>query len=346
MTSIFLELITPFARCRTSAQILSVLVAAPLVIAVVGGSASAGTVSESEPNDNFASRQIVGRATSQVDAEIADLITFRDFELFSNLVAGAVNGQFVQMVEPEEAMPGDPFIAWIDNVPGAGTPDTLLAVVDNGGSLVSTADEITRGDDASPDGSGTASAVFGVVESDGFIRLEVTGKGDNDFNGTGHTESGDFDLFVSLGKVDVDYFSFVGLIPGEEFEVLMTPLTGATLNLKTLLWLDNDGVPMPPRDDPIFDTLPFEFSGTVPACDVPVFRCGVLNFAVAGGEDTNADGIPDVADAESDPRLGIGAGEYTLLYVPEPSRTASVFAALLVVSSLARRRRRAPTSTA
>lgn len=117
--------------------------------------------------------------------------------------AGAAAGQF----EPNDDFASravlDPAVRTVSDaitagLPGAG-PDTTLGAVTQTNSIVET------DDDSSPFGDGRASALYDVaVNTDGSIRLRVSGYGDFDFDGDDdifgnlHAESGPFDLTVTV----------------------------------------------------------------------------------------------------------------------------------------------------
>lgn len=288
------------------------------VALVVLGSlaASAATSAEIEPNNSFQSRQSLGAGDSVLTAQTADVLATPDRDVSLSLVTQEVTN-FVEMTL---GIPNDGFIAWIDNdVPGsASAPDTRLGSFDATGSLVSS------DDNASPIGTGTASALLGTVNVDGTIKLSVTGSSDFLFTGA-HSEQGALDLLVALGEPDLDFFSFQGLLPGEPFLLEVDAPDQLGLQ-KTLLWLNDAGAPI----ETVFNLFPLCIEGVVPAN-------GVVNFAIAGGEDRNADGIPDTGPG-ADNRIGIGTGDYTLVFVPEPNCLALSLTALGALMALPRRR--------
>ncbi len=282
------------------------------LLAAWTASAGTGTETEIEPNDSFATRQILGPRDRVLSASITDVLAVPDANVPLQLFPQTV----VPFILPGEN-PGDPFIAWIDNDPLLNEmgPDTLL------GSLDAMNDLVAFDDDSSPVGTGTASALLGAVNSDGTIKLSVTGSPDTTFTGA-HTEQGEFDLLVKLGELDLDFYSYQGLEPNEPFSLDVEVPDNAGL-LKTLLLLDDSGVPI----ETVFNAFPLNIVGVVPAS-------GVLNFAVTGGEDRNADGIPDTGPG-TDSRIGIGLGPYTL--VPEPGGTALAMTAMAMLTVLRRR---------
>lgn len=301
-------------RCiPLAARMGAALVGLVLSAASAGG---AGTTAEFEPNDSFHTRQGFGAGDVNITARITDVLATPDRDIPSSLIAQEVT----DFVEMSLGISGDPFIAWIDNVVPNSTsnPDTRLGSFDAMDSLISS------DDDASPVGNGTASALLGTVNVDGTIRLSVTGSGDTGFSGA-HSQQGDFDLLIALGEPDLDFFSFRGLLPLEPFRVEVVAPDAVGL-LKTLLWLNGAGVPI----ETVFNSFPLCIEGAVPPN-------GVVNFAVAGGEDRDADGIPDTGPGADD-RIGIGTGDYTLVFVPEPSSVALWLAAIAVLTALPRRR--------
>lgn len=285
------------------------VVAAVLVLPASSAHAG-GSIAETEPNNSFGDAQLIPNQIRTVTGGIASFLDEVNFE-FSRTLAAGDHLDFLR--EGESA--GAPFIAWIDNdFDSQPDPDTLL------GSFDSPTDPTPITDDnASPEGTGTASALQGEVNGDGTIRLSVTGAGDGGFVGS-HSQTGEFDLFVHLGELDLDFFYFPGLPVGADFTMTLD-VTDAN---KTLLWLDNvTGMPI----NAVHDQFPIFIEGNVPSS-------GELNFAVTGGSDLDADGVPDGTDT----RIGIGTGEYTLKLVPEPDRVPLALTALIVLVSLARRR--------
>jgi len=136
-------------------------------------------------------------------------------------VAGAAAGQF----EPNDDFASravlDPGVRTVSDsitagLPGTG-PDTTL------GALTQTGTVIETDDDSSPLGDGRASALVAVaVNTDGSIRLRVSGFGDFDFDGDDdifgnpHAESGPFDLTVTVfnGASQVDRQDLAGTLAG------------------------------------------------------------------------------------------------------------------------------------
>jgi hypothetical protein len=304
----------------------------PLLASAPG---SAGTTSECDEsvvrcNDSFEDKQIInGQLFRTVTGEISDLVEDPDLSL--------CGGDMV-LCDPEPAggplssgmvhpwdLPGlaaGPFIAWIVPIDEA-PPATLL------GSFLTNGNLIDSNDDASP--VKTNPALQGKVNSDGTIQLKVTGSGDVGFNGA-HTEMGSFDLLVTLGTLDLDYFSFQNLKAAarENFTIELD----TSDPLKSLVWFDDSGAP----SEYVFNQFPLCI-GCDEGFEVQVPENGILNFAVTGGEDDDADGFPSGADGEV--RVGIGTGSYTLelTIVPEPSETALALSSLLVLARLVRKRR-------
>jgi len=120
--------------------------------------------------------------------------------------------RFVPQSDPELGGhdPGTPFVAWIDNTLGSGTPDMTMASftsyfepTDTFGTLIAT------DDNSSPLGNGFAPALAGVVQPDGGVFLCVSVF--DDFNcdrfsdsGGGLTGgSGDYDFFIKFDPIVV-----------------------------------------------------------------------------------------------------------------------------------------------
>jgi len=139
-------------------------------------------------------------------------------------------------------------------------------------------DVLAFGDDGSPFG-GYASGLIAQVNSDGTIRLLVSGYGDDDFAGD-HDEEGAYDLYIWLGVSDwaevgatgpdVDFFRWVDLPAGMPFVAEITQG-----DLDTMLFLLDDSGAIITYDDDGGEGLLSRLEGTIPAS-------GHLNFAVTG----------------------------------------------------------------
>lgn len=306
-----MRVIAPFACFVLSLGVASATVAVP----------------EVEPNDSFATRQVLSPGDSTVEGDLEDVFATFDETRAGVLAEGAVDSYTIT-----GATPSAPFTAWVDNAivdpePDF-DPDTVLGEFDTLGALVNS------NDDASPIGDGFSSALAGTVNSDGTIRLKVTGWPDFDFDGQDddfptdpHFESGSYTLFVRIGVVpDVDYVSFTGLTPGEPFDAEIV-----TSDFDTVMGrYDDSGVQVDFNDDidpP--NNRRSQLTGTVPPS-------GELNLAISHFEDANFDGVIEDAINESG---SYEVGSYQLvLQVPEPSRAWLLGAALAATAGLARRR--------
>jgi hypothetical protein len=319
---------------RSRARWLAVSACLVLVVSSPGSAGITGAV-EVEPNDSFGESQILdGQAITTVTGDIADLVEDPDLSLpDSMLTAGGVLDRDVPNLSIADAL--EPFIAWIVPVDDA-PPVTLL------GSFAPNEQPpqdppLDSNEDASP--VATNPALQGSVNSDGTLRLKVTAAGDDDFDGdddgTGqpHVEAGTFDLLVALGTLDLDYYSYRNLASqaGKNFKIRLKDTSD---QFNSLVWFDESGVPI----EYIFAEFPMCI-GCDEGFEVQVPQSGILNFAVTGGEDDDADGFPSGADGEV--RVGIGTGSYTLELeiVPEPSQTALGLASLIALAALARNRR-------
>ena len=283
---------------------------AALVSGLLLWPAVALAVAELEPNDTFETSQVVSGDDLDVAGEIRALDPDLSF-------SGALSPGGVFVPSPTVGFtPDEPYIAWVDNAIN-GSPDTLLGRFDSQGALVDS------NEDSSPIGTGTASALLGPVDPDGEIRLTLTGTGDSMFDGS-HGETGEVDVLIEFGELDLDFYSYPDLIPGRNFELEIQTSDPS----KTLLWLDDLGDPI----ETLFFEFPFSIAGAVPAS-------GILNFAVTGGEDRDADGVPDTG-LDADDRVGIGTGSYTLVLTPEPGSLVLQLAAIAAMGLLSQRTRR------
>ncbi|MGB5970812.1 MAG: hypothetical protein WBG70_21045 [Spirulinaceae cyanobacterium] len=122
---------------------------------------------------------------------------------------------FVDGIYRDGLDPDTPFLAYIDNNPDntSPNPDTLLGVFDQADQL------IDRDGDGSPVGNGDASGLVGNINSDGTLRLKISGHPDYHFQGGSigggcnansggggcniHNEAGRYDLFVKLNEEDL-----------------------------------------------------------------------------------------------------------------------------------------------
>jgi hypothetical protein len=281
-------------------------------------------VPESEPNDTFASRQVLGpevldRAVGMLEGSIEDIFAASDFVCpDSSLAAGDVD-----LCTLQDQMPGETFVAWIDNAIAGSGPDTVLGVFSQTDVL------ILANDDSSPEGfgDGFASALAGVVDTDGTIRLKVSGWPDFDFDGTdddfpglAHGESGDYRLFVRLIDPDVDFVSFTGFSPGrrlvaEVVEADFDSFLGHFGDTGNLLQSDDDGGELP-----------------LSRLEINASERGEVHLAVTIFDDLDFDGIRNEDRIEP-----WGVGDY-LLRVPEPRRLLLIGAALAATAALARSR--------
>ncbi|MGC1246324.1 MAG: hypothetical protein WA865_08955, partial [Spirulinaceae cyanobacterium] len=115
--------------------------------------------------------------------------------------------------------PDTPFLAYIDNNPDGTSPnpDTLLGVFDQADQL------IDSDDDDSPIGNSDASGLVGNINSDGTLRLKISGYDDHQFVGSQgdcsagsggggctyfQNEAGRYDLFIKLNENNLDPENF------------------------------------------------------------------------------------------------------------------------------------------
>ena len=211
-------------------------------------------------------------------------------------------------------VPGGPFVAWIDNDIGNGTPDTVLGHFDAGGAF------LDSDDDSSPLGDGLGSLLQGSADANGDINLMVTGCCDS-FAGT-HGEQGSFDLFIrySAGAYDVDFFEFANLPVNEPFRAEVVNADFDSI----LGFLDSSGSNISDDDDS-GDGLLSRLFENVPGD-------GRVILAVSGFSDFGFSGNHD--------ETGPYELEFELGAIPEPAQYAFLLSAFLAGAALARDRRR------
>ena len=226
---------------------------------------------EIEDNNTFGSRQTLPFGTIEVEGELPPFnSTDFDHHFSGNLAAGVVDSFAIPGLTADT-----PFIAWTNNDVGGPNPDTMLGTF----SDFAFPALIDSDDDSSLLGDGVASALGGVVNPDGVIRLGVTGFSDDTFTGA-HAEAGPYELFVRLGTAsfaDIDFFTFRNLEPGSPFIAEITvgnfsPVLGWVADSGGVIATDSGGE----------DSLAFLF-GNVPAS-------GELHFAVTGMGDVDFTG--------------------------------------------------------
>jgi len=198
----------------------------------------------------------------------ADLITYT-----ATLEPGSVNSHdFLS----HSFAAGVPFYAAIDN--SLSGVDTYLGTFDKFGNNIATDDF------GSPFGNGDASALTGELNDEGSAHFQVTGFGDESFDGS-HTDSGEYDLLLFFGAQylngsdsDIDFLSFTDLTPGE---ALRADITFAGFE-STLGWFDAFG-------NLLERNYSLDASGVL-GLDVIVPENGILTFAVSAFPDTYLDG--------------------------------------------------------
>lgn len=215
--------------------------------------ATANPVLEAETtsgaNNTFADREIVPASTTHVlgGLRLGDMLEDTDYSF-----SGTLEPDSVDTYEVPGLSAGTPFFAWTDN--SNSDVDTVLGVFDDDALLV-------FDDDSSPVGSGLASGIGGTVNSDGTIRLSVTGFPDYDFDGMADPppdfgfdpgiptpdfpgESGAYDIQIQLGvnsisNADIetaDYTFTQELVPGE---VNVLTLEDLPPSEPFIVWIDN-----------------------------------------------------------------------------------------------------------
>ena len=281
-----------------------------IIVLVVPLPLLATTFSESESNSNFSDRNVVPDGTDRVTGNL----DFEDFdEEFPNntLSSEQVLGSF----PIAGTVPGGPFVAWIDNDIGNGTPDTVLGHFDAGGTL------LDSNDDGGPLVDTLGSLLTGNADAGGDINLMVPGCCDS-FAGT-HGEQGSFDLFIrySAGAYDVDFFEFANLPVNEPFRAEVV-----NANFDSFLgFLDSSGTIIKTNDDS-GDGLLSRLFENVPGD-------GRVILAVTGFDDFDF-----LGNHKEEP--GSYELEFELGAIPEPAQYAFLLSAFLAGAALARDRRR------
>ena len=156
---------------------------------------------EAEPNNNFASVQVLAAGDLTVSGALSEpsgMVSTTPFAQQSGILVpgGVVSHDF-------NVVAGELYTAQIDNTDGA---DTTLQSLDEFFNPIAT------DDDSSPLGTGFASALPVTGNPDGTVHLRVSGFDDFDFDGQSdgsgapHGQSGNYELFLFEGAVvgDVD----------------------------------------------------------------------------------------------------------------------------------------------
>ncbi len=269
-------------------------------------SATWADYTEAGDNDTFATRETVTAGERVVLGTIA--LTYDAF-VSDQLLAGSVN-----LHEFTTATGGQWYAAWIDNHDGA-SPWVLNPKM---GSF--TESNLLQREDSygSPVGF-LAPALTGTSDGSGNINLKVTGDDDDFYNGN-HNESGDYELYLNMSGMDVDFFMFTGLSAGTSFSAEITAGDFDTV----LGMFDEDGNVFMFDDDGGAGQLSRIANGIVP-------DSGNLVLAVSGVGDDRFFGHH------------VTGGSYTLTLtaVPEPATLAMWLVGGLIGLCWWSRRRRA-----
>ncbi len=300
---------TPTLSCHRAA-----LAAALLGLA---SAASATVISETEPNDTFAQREILAAGVDVVNAAFlgGQLLVPSDATVGASLDATGSDWDYYDFTG---LTPGTSFVAVTDNSVGPGVlyPDLTLGVLDASGA--GAFNVVDTDDDSSPLGDGYASAIAGTVGGDGAIHLAVSGYDDFDFDGYSdaipadpHEQTGNYALHLFIGASaieevtanDVDFFTFTGLTPGLTYAATThSPVD----DVDTVLGYFSEGGALLDSNDDFGSGFQSQLAVTAPAS-------GKLTFAVSGfGDDPGFTGL----HAEK------GAYTLTLAQVPEPATLA------------------------
>lgn len=153
-------------------------------------------VAETEPNDDFSSREMLDPSVREVDGSL-----FGQSNEYGGY--GGYGGGGDEVIGIPGSGDGDvDFFAFQGLTPGnvfevftsVSNLDTLLGQFDNSGSL------LAADDDSSPTGD-FGSALAGIVDSSGNVNVGVTGFGDFSFEGF-HFENGDYTLTLNTVGLD------------------------------------------------------------------------------------------------------------------------------------------------
>lgn len=272
---------------------------------------------ETEPNDTLAGAQVVAADISGATLVSGEL-TFIDFDpnVFDTSVLATMTSGDVQTHDFAGYPAGVPYAAYIDNLAGAGAPDTVMRSLDENG------DEVDFNDDGSPFGDGFASGILSTVNADGSLHFEVTGFFDYDFDGLDddtlapHEQEGDYELFIKLGPFgDTDFFRLTGLLPGSAWSATTVAIDDFPPDT-VLTAYDDLGSIVDQNDDISFPAnLMSSLGGIVPAS-------GEVILAVTA--------FPDYTNVGGHLDFGLYDLDLTYTAVPEPSTFA-----VLAIGSLA-----------
>ena len=248
-------------------------------------------------NGSFDRRMVMPFGTSVFSSDLMTPVDFApgdyDYIISDALTPGAADSFFPVAGGLEVRRP---FTAWIDNTTGATQPDTLMR------SVTETFSEIWRNDNSSPIGNGLASLVPGYVNANGEVDVQVTGAGDDSFNGN-HAQSGDYNLYVRMESLyDIDFLSFRDLVPGSNFTA---EITQGDFN-SVLGWVGDTGQILFVDDNGGTGTLSL-INGIVPAS-------GEVNIVVTGWADYQLFGFHEQS---GDYRL-----DFTATTIPSASNVA------------------------
>ena len=269
---------------------------------------------ESDTNDTFADSQVLSFQTDGVNGSL-ESSTFDPLSPDALTAVGRLEPGLVTTHLFSTGEPNSPFVAYIDNIIGTPSPDTTLQALDGD------ANTIDVDDDSSPLGNGLGSLVNGTTDDDGFVRLEVSGfsdfdfDGNNDGSGTAHPQTGPFEVYVQTGVLaigDVDFYTITDLEPASLFEAEI--VTGNTDTI--LAVIDARGSVVDTDDD--------GGQGLLSLITVVVPRSGVIHLAVTGFSDFGVTGDHSQS------------GDYSLDFrgtfvIPEPSAFAFILLGVGVV---------------
>lgn len=302
-------------------KINSYIVSTSLLTMLIGANSYA-SVLEIQNNDTFLTSQIVDGSSPVIIN--GSLSMNHDYLFQGSLTSGTVD--YYSMINN---LAGQSYVAAINNFierpPYTNSADTIIASLDEASNVINT------DDDSSPYGDDYASMINGKVNADGTINLAVSAYPDYSILGD-HTDSGDYDLFVSLGDTlqmsDVDFFTFNNLTSGSLFTAdIFSGNTDNTGNMDTILGLfDETGTLIDWNDDnaDLCCSVLSKLTGIVP-------DSGLLTLAISGfGDEINMSGLHS--------QYGDYSMSVTTSVVPVPSAIWLFGSGMLGLIGLARRK--------
>jgi hypothetical protein len=251
---------------------ISVLFSTAYMNAFAGVPVPPGTGFETESNNVFAERNIFNSGTTLVQGELEPAVLLGNvYEFLDNFLEP---GRVLNFETPSgDFDPGTSFFAYTDNfISGV---DTVLGSFDSSNTVLAAIN-----DDGGPMSDNFGSGLTVTVNNQGFLHLQVSGIGETGVAGDpgflgNHNRQGSFDLIVTSDKSvgDVDFLSFAGLNPGDNF---FAEIVAADFD--TALGVFDESGNLIEFDDDGGNGLLSLLTGVVP-------ESGVVNLAVSGYPD-------------------------------------------------------------